>query len=257
MRDALRLAGRREGGVALPDGPSLGPTAAAAADRAAWSAREIGKADRREDDAARSASWSAALDPGKQRVAWWSRRPAQEYRGFLASVSRSGDDACDAVCLAEAPTFRPVPHGATPGNVAGTLAVTTPEAMLANGLLDRAEPPAPERRAGLLGLWSRLQAEDAPLRVPTGGSGQVSAPFSFLDDEPPRRILREWRRTARTVAEALAVLHGTRMFQAGVLLLAARVHALAAAGRIELRGGDPRHGLAGTELRLAAPTAPP
>lgn len=215
------------------------------------------KTDGREDDADRFASCSAALDPGKQRVAWWSRRPAQEYGGFLALVSRLGDGACGAASLSEAPTFRPVPHGAAPGNVAGTLASPKPEAIPANGLLDRAERPAPERRAGLLGLWSRLRAEGAPVRAPTGGSGLVSAPFSFLDNEMPRRILREWHPTARTVAGVLAGLHGTRGFQAGVLVLAARVQALAFAGRIELRGGGPRHGLAGTEMRLAAPTAPP
>jgi hypothetical protein len=43
----------------------------------------------------------------------------------------------------------------------------------------------------------------------------------------------------------------------GDLLLAARVHALAAAGRIELRGSDPRQGLAGTEIRLPGGGAAP
>ena len=216
----------------------------------------MGEADWGEADAARADFWSAALASGRRRVAWWSWRPAQEYCGFLAFVSRLGDGACDAVDLSEAPTMRPAPRGATPENVAGTLAVSTPEAILGNRLLDRAEPLAPGRRAGLLGLWSQLQAEDAPLRVPTGGGGLVSAPFSFFDDELLRHTPRDWWPTARTVAEVLAEILETGLYRASDRLLAARVHALAAAGRIELRGGDPRRGTAGTEIRLACRSAP-
>ncbi len=132
------------------------------------------------------------------------------------------------------------PRGATLENVAGTLAASTPEATLVNGLLDRAEPLPPERRAKLLGLWSQSQAEDAPLRVPTGGGGAVSAPLSFFDDELLHRTPREWWPTVRTVAEVLAAFLETGLYRVGDRLLAARVHALA-----------------GTEIRIAGPAGPP
>lgn len=217
----------------------------------------MGEADWRDADAARAGFWAAALDPGRRRVAWWSWRPAQEYCGFLAFVSRLGDGACDAVDVSEAHITRPARHGAAGRTMAGSLGMFTPEAILENGLLGRAEPLAPGRRAGLLGLWSRSRAEDAPLRAPTGGGGVVSAPLSFYDDELLHHTPREWWPTARTVAEVLAEFLDTGLYRVGDRLLAARVHALAAAGRIELRGGDPRCGLAGSEIRLPEPAAPP
>lgn len=212
--------------MALRDDPSLGPIVAMAVNRGACFEREMGEAGWREFGAARSAFWSAALAPGKLRVAWWSWR-------------------------SQAPTMRCVPRGTTPGKVAGTLAVSTPEAMLGNGLLDRAEPLPPERRAKLLGLWSQSQAEDAPLRVPTGGGGLVSASLSFHDCGPLRRTPREWWPTARTVAEVLAGSFETGLYRVGDRLLAARVHAPATTGRMGPRGGDPRRGMAGAEIRLA------
>jgi uncharacterized protein DUF3658/uncharacterized protein DUF1835 len=256
LREALRLAGRGDEVIALPDDLSLGPIAVTAADRAAWFGREMGADGWREYDSVRAGFWSAALHTGRWRVAWWSWRPAQEYCGFLAFVSRLGDGACDAVDLSETHIVRPARRGATTRTMAGTLYMFTPEAILENGLLDRAEPLAPGRRAGLLDLWSLLRSEDAPLRVPTGGGGLVSAPLTFYDDELLHHTPGEWRPTARTVAEVLAEFLDTGLYRVGDRLLAARVHALAAAGRIELRGGDPCRGLAGTEIRLAYPAAP-
>ncbi len=141
--------------------------------------------------------------------------------------------------------------------MAGTLTVFTPEAVPRSGPLDRVEPPAPDRRAGPRRFRSQLRDEDAPVRVTTGGCGSACAPPSFFDDEAPHRIPREWRPAARTVAEASAGFLETGLHRVCDRSPAARGRALAAAGRVEPRGGDPRRGSAGAGIRLADAAAPP
>ncbi len=232
----------------MPGDLGLGPIASTEG-RAGWFERESGLGW---DgfDGLRSGFRSAALAPGRRRTAWWSRRAAQEYRGFLESVWRLGDEPCDAIDLSDAPVACSGRDGAP-----GTLALLLPERVVESGLLDRAEPLDAGSRAALHGRRSRLQAEDAPVRVPMGSGGIVSAPLSFFDDAPVRDTADRWWPTARTVAEILGDFRETRLYRTGDLLPAARVHALAASGRIEMRGGNPRRGMADTEIRSPASAA--
>lgn len=235
----------------MPDDLSLGPIASTN-DRGAWFASELGFAW---DDFGGLLPnfWSAALDPGRQRVAWWSWRKAQEYCGFLEFVSRLGDGPCDAIDLSEAAAV--TRSGRTVA--AETLALLEPEQILASGLIDLAAPLTREDRIALRAHWSPIRAEDAPPRVLTGGGGVSSAPLSFFDDALVDAATDHWRPAALAIAEVLGACWETRLWQTGDVLLSARVHALAAAGRIELRGGDPRRGLAGIEVgSLGSAVAP-
>lgn len=184
-------------------------------------------------------------------MAWWSWRNAQEYCGFLEFVWRLGAEPCEAVDLSDARMDSSGRDGAPrPANVAGSLALLSSEQILGNCLFDRAEPLAAESRAELRERWSRLRAEDAPVRVSTGRGGIESAPLSFFDGVLLGATKGAWRPTARVVAEVLGHSSEFALPQTSGFLLTARVHALATAGRIELRGGDPRQGMGGTEIRL-------
>lgn len=190
------------------------------------------------DDGARSGFWSAALRPGRRRIAWWSWRPGRECCGILEFGSRLGDGPCDAVDLSDAPVQRPRKDGAPPsGGVAKTLTLLSPEEIVLNGLLDR--------------------AEDVPLRMPTGDGGLVSAPLSFFDDALLRHTPCERWPTARAFGAVLCASLEGRLCPTGDHVLAARVRALAAGGWIEPRGGGLRTGMAGIEIRLAGRTTPP
>jgi Protein of unknown function/Domain of unknown function (DUF1835) len=245
LRAALTLAGSPGEVVVPPDDLSLGPLAATE-ERDAWFERELGLA-LEENDGARADFWSAALDPGRPRTVWWSRRAAREHRGFLELVWQLADEPCATAGLSDA---------AASVGVAKTLAPPPPEQIVGGGLLGRAEPSTAARRAVLRPRWSRLREEDAPLRVPTGGGGIESVPLSLFDDALIRNTAEEWRPTAHSVVEALCGDWETGLCRTSDHLLAARVHALAAAGRMELRGGDPRRTMAGTEIRLPGRAAP-
>lgn len=227
----------------MPDGLSLGPVASMN-DRGAWFASELGF-DRDDLGGLLPVFWSAALDPGRRRASWCSWRNAQEYCGFLEVVSRRGDGPRDAIDLSDATAVTRSGRAVA----AETLALLEPEQIVASGLIDLAAPLPRDDRVASRARWSRLRGEDAPLRVLTGGGGIASAPLCFFDDALLASTLDHWRPADRVVAEVLGACWETRLWQTGDLLLKARVHALAAAGRIALRGGDPRRGLAGVEVR--------
>lgn len=234
--------------MACPDDLSLGPLAATA-ERRAWFERGIGPGHGG-FEAPGPAVWSAAPDPDRPRTVWWSCRAVE-------SVGRLADGPCRAIDLSDAPLRRMGEDGEPrPAGTARTLALLSPERIVRSGLLDRAESLAAESRAALRARWSRLREEDAPLRVPTCGGGIASAPIPF-DDAVLRNTPDEWRPVTHAVAEVLTDSRDTHLHQTSRILLAARVHAPAAAGRIGLRAGDPRRGMAGAEIRPARRTATP
>ncbi len=178
---------------------------------------------------------------------------------FPGFVSRRDGGPCGAADLGDAPVAHRGKEGEAPRRPAGmavTLAMPLPEQVVENGLLDRAEPLAAGGRATLRGWWPRLRTEDAPVRLPTSGGDVVSAPLAFCDAAPVRDTTDRWPLKARVVAGVLGDVRETRLHRSSDLLLAARVRALAAAGRIEARGGDPRRRMAaGTEIRLSGRAA--
>jgi hypothetical protein len=64
-------------------------------------------------------------------------------------------------------------------------------------------------------------------------------PISFFDSLLMSHATDDWRKIARIVGEALAAEWDDGVFQTGDLVLATRVNALVASGRLECRGKNP------------------
>ncbi|HXP77779.1 MAG TPA: DUF3658 domain-containing protein [Stellaceae bacterium] len=235
LRQALRSMKRDDCIVAMDDDLSIGPIDPAEPKaRIAWMAEELGY-DVDEALVGRvERFWVDALAPADRRIVWTSRRSARDYAGFLEWLWRLGDQGCEIVGLTDAR----FPDRCAEGP-AGYLSlvispgILSPDQIVAMGLLDRAEPLAPAVRAGYRDLWRRLRTENAPLRV-VSETGLSSAPITVYDDELMSYAVPQWRKVARIVGEALTNQH--EYFQCADLLLAARVRALAKAGRLEARG---------------------
>ncbi|MGH7123697.1 MAG: DUF3658 domain-containing protein [Stellaceae bacterium] len=179
-------------------------------------------------------SWSEALGAADRRVVWMSRRSGRDYAGFLEWLWRLGDEPCDVVDLTEARFPGHCAEGpAGYLSLVISLGFVPRDQIVTMGLLDRAAPLAPAARARYRKIWRQLRTENAPLRV-VSETGLSSAPITFYDDELLSYAETRWLKVARIVGEALANQQG--FARCDDLLLAARVCALANAGRLEARG---------------------
>lgn len=213
--------------------------------RGSWVEQELGYADWAEIVGDTASFWREALSVGDRKVAWMSRRSAQEYAGFLEWTWLLGEEQVEIADLTEVVVTGPndSPHLAT------SLAMLPPHRILENGLLDRTETLTSGLRDQCRELWGKLRTENAPLRILDAGT-LVSAPLSFFDPLLLSCATPQWKKTARVVGEALADFFTTSILQTGDLVLCARVRALVAAGRLEARGD--LLDIQNSELRLAS-----
>jgi hypothetical protein len=237
LEEALRESGREDQVISFPDDLGVGPiNPPDSASRDEWVRREfaiaadewhwpIEEADR---------FWEAALSTTSRHIVWVSRRVVREYAGFLEFIRRAGDEPYDVVDLTDIPTH---PKACGDDWTLRPLALSDlynrPEEVL--GFLGNAMPLTAVQRDNYQLLWERLRLEDAPLRVITD-DGLISAPLSYFDDLLVSCTIAEWRKVARVLAEALFKSWEGGFFNVNEVVLAARVRALAAAGRVEGRG---------------------
>lgn len=249
LRQALRAIKRKDRVVALVDDLSFGPINPAEPQvRAEWIAQGLGFDTQKGILAHVENSWSEALAPADRRIAWMSRRSGRDYSGFLEWLWRLGDQPCEVVDLTEIRFPERCAEGpAGYLSLVISLGLVPRDQIVAMGLLDRAEPLSRDNRARYREIWDRLRTDNAPLRV-VSETGLSSAPITFYDRELLSYAAPQWRKVARIVGEALANQEG--FARCGDLLLAARVRALAKAGRLEARG-DPLK-MRFSEVRLPA-----
>lgn len=175
----------------LSDDLSVGPiNPVTAATRRAWTDDNIGydNPDITEDD---RAFWPYVLDPAVSRVAWFSRRNAHEYCGFLEYLQRLGGLPTEVVDVTNAKTedgtfFRgvaniPAPHIPQAGN---------------------RRPLTAQERSTFAMLWDQIRAEDGALRVVTDDGSLASAPMSFYDEGLLELVGAQWRSMARILGDA-------------------------------------------------------
>lgn len=234
MRQALARAGRSDRVVSSFDDLSFGPINPPDAEfRTSWVQEELGCADWDDVVAGSIPLWNEALSRGR-KIAWMSRRTAQEFAGFLEWVWHLGDEPCEVVDLTDV-TVIGHGHPAKPPRLAISLALLSPTQILDNGLIDRAAPLASADRKRYQDIWRQLRAENAPFRVLTA-DGLVSAPISFFDPLVLACATTRWQKAARIVGEALVNDMEDSLLQTGDLVLAARVRALVDTGHLEAQG---------------------
>ena len=176
------------------------------------------------------AFWKAALVEDIRRVGWMSRRSAPEYCGFLEWLWRPGDLPCEVIDLTDMPVGS---H-----RRAFTLALLSPEEIAANAVWGRAEVLDATARSHCHSLWRRLRVENAPLRV-VDARGLRSAPITFFDQQLLSFAKAIWQKPARIIGETMAKWVRPAMepyYQAGEMILAARIAALVEFGVLEGRG---------------------
>jgi hypothetical protein len=247
LRQALRESGRNERVISLFDSLSFGPINPPSPElRCKWVEEELGYTNWEEAVGEANAFWIEALSTSDRKVAWLSRRSAQEYAGFLEWLWRLGEEPTEVIDLTDVMVAgnknRPVkPH------LAISLGMLPPYKILENNLLDRAEKLTPVLHAQYRELWGRLRAENAPLRILSEGA-LVSAPLSFFDPLLLSCATLEWQKAARVIGVALWESSVASVLQTGDLVLCARARALAGAGRLESRGD--LFDIQNSELRL-------
>jgi hypothetical protein len=250
LRKALTAMRRNDRVVALFDDLSFGPIDPPdPAVRSAWVAAELGYDDWDDLTAKVESFWDTAADTGSRHILWLSRRRAADYAGFLEYLWRLGDQPCEVIDLTETMI---VGGGhreeAERPHLVLTLALLPAYQIRANNLIDLARPLASAARGAYRAQWQKLRTENAPLRALTPDLSLASAPLDLFDAGLLARVTTEWRKAARVVGEMLMQLEDEKILQTGDLILAARLAAIAAAGRIESKG-DPRE-VRNSEVRL-------
>jgi hypothetical protein len=192
------------------------------------------------DDAA---FWNEALREDVRKVAWMSRRSAPEYCAFLEWLWRLGEQPCEVIDLTDMPVGK--------RRRAFSLSLLDPEEIVDDGLLDRTKHLDASACERYRGLWHRLRAENAPLRV-VGPDGLQSARLTYFDAQLMSFAKPSWQWAVRLVGEVMMEWVGPEMepyFQAGDGILANRVVALVEAGLLEGRGN--LLNMRDSEVRLA------
>jgi hypothetical protein len=235
LRQALRQTGQKEGVVSLFDSLSFGPINPPSPElRCKWVEKELGYTNWEEAVGEANSFWTEALSTGDRKVAWLSRRSAQEYAGFLEWLWRLGEEPIEVIDLTEV-IVAGNKNGAAKPHLAISLGMLPPQQILENNLLDRAEKLTPVLRAQYRELWRRLRIENAPLRI-LGEGALVSAPLSFFDPLLLSCATSKWQKAARVIGEALWESSTASVFQIGDFVLCARARALVESGRLESRG---------------------
>jgi Protein of unknown function/Domain of unknown function (DUF1835) len=233
LRQALQQADRGGRVVSLDDCLSFGPiNPPDPALRIGWVEKELGYTGWEEVVGAATSFWPEALSRDHRKIAWFSRRSAQEYAGFLEWLWRLGEEPAEVIDLTDV-LLAGSGSGPIRQRLAISLGMLSPHLILENDLFDRAEILTPVLRTRYEELWRHLKAENGPLRVLSEGE-LVSAPLSFFDPLLVSYATPQWKKAARIIGEAL--VHDLETHQTGDLVLSARVRALAEAGRLEARG---------------------
>jgi hypothetical protein len=249
LRDALRQAGRDERVVSLSDCLSFGPINPPDPElRRKWVEEELDYTGW-EEVIGETSFWREALSISHRKIAWLSRRSAQEYAGFLEWLWRLDEEPIEVVDLTDV-----MVAGKTGRHFAISLGMLPPHKIIENELLNRTETLTVPLRVQYRELWRRLRTENAPLRILSEGE-LVSAPLSLFDPLLLSCATPEWQKAARVIGEALSDFWKTSVLQTGDLVLCSRARALAGAGRLEFRGD--LSDIQNSELRLPISRALP
>ena len=237
LTKALHDAGRKDRVVCHFDNLSLGPiNPPDPPTRLTWLEQQLGYTDFEYVFTKGEAFWKEALSEEGRKAVWVSRRSAPEYTGFLEWLWRVDKLPCEVVDLTDMTVVLRRKDGNPTRPVrALSLALLSPEEIIDNRLFDRAELLGSTARDQYHSIWRRLRAEDAPLRV-VNTDGLVSAPITFFDPLLLSCAQESWQKAARVVGEALAKWSDDALFQAGDLILSARIIALVELGVLEGRG---------------------
>ena len=174
-------------------------------------------------------------------VAWFSRRSASEYAGFLWWLSHRQGDAFKVIDVTD---FR-----CSNRTSAATGVLSSADFDL---LVDAGTPLSTGDALVYRDVWKRLEKENAPLRVIGPHQTLESVGLDHFDSLVLSCSTPEWRKMARIIGEALASFWESGLYQTSDLVLYARICELAEAKRLDWRGD--LSNMQNCELRLPPAT---
>jgi len=236
LRKALKATGRNGDVVSLFDCLSFGPiNPHDPAARCKWVEEELDYTGWENVITDSRDFWDRPYAHRGPIIVWTSRRSADEYAGFLEWLSRFGDLDFEVVDVTTATVGHRGPDGNISRRPAISLGILHSHEILELVLMNSAEKLSAALHGHYRTHWDRLRAENAPLRVLSGGE-LVSAPITFFDQLLLSHAKSDWQKVAMVVARALTEFWDTQTLQTGDLVLAARVRSLVASGFLESRG---------------------
>lgn len=202
LKIALATLGINEEIAILGDDFNMGPLDPGDAEqRAEWEREELGDAD---EPIALSGDviefWQKVSTWPGTIVAWMSSRCVVELCGFHALLWHVPRATIQVIDVADFDFAR---GNATKYDERQSFAIVRDERIVELSLIDFARPLSDVELASHRKTWSRLRAENAPLRVLTE-AGLVSAPVNYFDDRMRALITEDWQKCARVVGNMLA-----------------------------------------------------
>jgi hypothetical protein len=248
LRQALRKAGRDDEVVEIWHNLNVGPIDPSdPAGRAKWLEKEIGRTEPEDTAPSERASIEADFSD-HQKVAWFTRRSAMEYAGFLDWLWHRDDGPCDIVDLTDVEIAYPPREGPPGPWILPSLALLNPNIIHRNKLWDLARRLPMTERLGYRELWGQCQAENALLRL-IEGDKIVSTPISFFDSLLMSYVTDKWRRISMIFSSITNSHWNDGVWQTEDAFLTARIRTLVESGCLEIRGETARNFALG-EVRL-------
>jgi hypothetical protein len=235
LRQALAGAGRKDDVITCLDNLSFGPINPPSADlRARWVDTELGY-DSWEDVSATIEPFMAkSLAPDVQPIVWYSKRDTQSFCGFLEWLSRRSDAPVEVVDVTDLSLPGTDINGNTP-HLAVSPSLISADNFTQLGLLEMNKALDNSERKRMLAFWQVLKRENSPLRVIEKG-GLKSAPIDFFDPLILSLATDVWWKMSLLIGHVLVAFKDNNIHQTGDLLIAARIRALAEAGKMDWRG---------------------
>ena len=227
---ALSLLGRTERVLSLGDDLACGPIHPfSAQQRAAFAHDVLGDDDPAGLAEHLEALWTAASRTDVTWVAWFSRRCASELAGVMELLSRHPRPPL----VVDVADIQIVRDGQRSHAASRAAAAISANEMLAYDMIERAAPMPSSDFEAYRTTWTRLQRENAPLRV-LEDSGLVSAHASYFD-ELLLAFANDWVSVVRVVGEATSSIERCPYRQVSDPFLFSRIYELIDAGDLEHR----------------------
>jgi hypothetical protein len=248
LRKAVRVAGRDDQIVLTWHSLNIGridPSDPAA--RSRWFEEKELYWSNPEDHASSKRHWDDSRFPAHRKVAWFSRRSAEEYAGFLDWLWHRGDIPLDVVDLSEVFVTPSPPQEPF---LAASMALLHDEQIRNNKLWDLAKPLSMEERLQYRETWKRLISENAPLRV-LESNKLVSAEAPYFDSRLMDLITDDWQLFSRIIGTAMAHELDDEVINTGFEWLQHRLMALIELGHLEVLEARSREERYLSQVRLA------
>ena len=231
LRRALERIGCKERVIGQPDDLSFGPIDQEGSfARLGWTESELkynGYWEVLEFD---NLFWGEATSANIHPLVWVSRRCAKEYAGFLQFISRVPHDDFEIIDITDV-TF----SNGKGTFLAHSLGEIAPEQIVEARLTERQTRLTIAEIENYRAAWRKLRSENAPLRV-VSAEGLISAPITYFDGIISSFVQENWTKCARVIGEVLTDQACGPFWQAGDLLLYARLRKLAETAMFEYQG---------------------